>query len=174
MDRFLTFLYICNPIFSQFNLKLTNNEHIIIRKAFETDLQSVYDLIHELAVFEKQPQEPTNLFMDFVQDFMSGCFEIFIATSEEEVLGMTLFHDAYSSWKGRILYLDDFVIKESHRGKGIGKLLFEAYLEEGKKRNVKQFRWHVLDWNQSAIEFYKKYNSSFDNEWITCKILINN
>ncbi|MBX7226525.1 MAG: GNAT family N-acetyltransferase [Chitinophagales bacterium] len=153
---------------------MTKSNHIITRKALESDLEGVYQLIHELAVYEKQPSEPTNTFEDFTQDFKDAYFEVLIAISEEEIVGIALFHDAYSSWKGRMLYLDDFVIKENQRGNGIGKLLFDAYLVEGQKRKVKQFRWHVLNWNAPAIKFYEKYNCSFDDEWITCKLMDNN
>lgn len=149
---------------------MTNNQNITIRKGIKSDLNAVYELIHELAVYENEPSEPSNPFLDFEQDFEENCFELLLAEQDKEIIGITLFHAAYSSWKGKTLYLDDFIIANKHRGKGIGKILFDNLIELGKKRKVKQIRWHVLDWNEPAIEFYKKYPCSFDAQWITCKI----
>lgn len=149
---------------------MQNFQDITIRLGEQKDLKAVYALIHELAVFEHEPNEPSNLFSDFEIDFAQNCFELLVAELGGEIIGITLFHAAYSSWKGRMIYLDDFVISKTHRGKGIGKQLFDSFIEIGKKRNINQLRWHVLDWNDIAIDFYKNYHCTFDEQWITCKL----
>ncbi len=149
---------------------MTKKEEIIIRIGTKTDLKAVYGLIHELAIYEHEPNEPSNPFMEFEKDYENACFELIVAEFNKQIIGITLFHPAYSSWKGRTLYLDDFIISADFRGAGIGKLLFDYFIEEGKKRSVNQIRWHVLDWNEPAIGFYKKYPCTFDSQWITCKL----
>jgi GNAT superfamily N-acetyltransferase len=96
----------------------------------------------------------------------------FVACIEDEVIGFALYYIRFSTWKGQRMYLEDLLVTAKHRDKGIGKLLFEALIEEAKKKNLNAICWQVLDWNEPAINFYKKYNTSFDDEWLNgCLVL---
>ncbi|MBC8475074.1 MAG: GNAT family N-acetyltransferase, partial [Bacteroidetes bacterium] len=93
-----------------------------------------------------------------------------VAEVENIVVGFALYYTGYSTWKGRTLYLEDFLVSENHRGRGIGKLLFDAVVLEAKKRDVKRMDWQIIDWNEPAINFYKKYNATLDGEWINGRL----
>lgn len=146
---------------------------INIRKAVKDDCQSMMQLIKELAVYEKAPEEVTVSFDHFVK---SGFGErpvwwAFVAEVDEKVVGFALYYIRYSTWKGQRLYLEDILVNEPYRGKGIGKLLFDRLLEEVKEKRFSGMVWQVLDWNEPAINFYKKYTGvNFDNEWVNCSL----
>ena len=146
---------------------------INIRKAVKDDCQSMMQLIKELAVYEKAPEEVTVSFDHFVE---SGFGEkpvwwAFIAEVDEKVVGFALYYIRYSTWKGQRLYLEDILVNEPYRGNGIGKLLFDRLLEEVKEKKFSGMVWQVLDWNEPAINFYKKYTGvNFDNEWVNCSL----
>ena len=143
---------------------------ISIRRSTNEDLPQVLALIHELAVYEKAPDE-VNVTLDILQnDAENGLFRIFMAEEEGRFVGMALYYFGYSTWKGKMMYLDDLVVTESHRKKGVGKLLFDALIEEAKVEGAQQVRWHVLDWNEPAIKFYEKIDAELDPEWITGKM----
>ena len=145
-------------------------DNIRIRPATEADLPAVHALMYELAEYEKEPEAVFTTPQEYLEDFRSGLFESHVAEMDGRIVGMTLFYMAYSSWKGKMLYLDDFVVTESHRRFGVGQMLFDAFVEEGRNRGCRLVKWQVLDWNAPAIQFYKKYNSNFDGEWINCKL----
>ena len=145
---------------------------ITIRKATKNDLSEVLSLIKELALFEKQPQEVTITLEQLEQDGFGEhpLYWIILAVENGEILGMSFYYIRYSTWKGRCLYLEDLVVKEKYKQQGIGKLLFEATLKEAKKMDAKLMNLQVLDWNEPAIQFYKKFNAELDDEWINGKI----
>jgi len=145
---------------------------ITIRKATKNDLSEVLSLIKELALFEKQPQEVTITLEQLEQDGFGEhpLYWIILAEENGEIVGMSFYYIRYSTWKGRCLYLEDLVVKEKYKQQGIGKLLFEATLKEAKKMDAKLMNWQVLDWNEPAIQFYKKFNAELDDEWINGKI----
>lgn len=145
---------------------------ISIRKAIKNDLPEVLSLIKELALFEKQPQEVTITLEDLENDGFgtNPLFWIILAEKNNEIVGMSFYYIRYSTWKGRCLYLEDLVVKEAFKKQGIGKLLFEATINEAKKMNAKLMTWQVLDWNEPAINFYKKFNAELDGEWLNGKI----
>ncbi len=146
---------------------------INIRKAVKDDCQSMMQLIHELAAYEKAPDEVTVSFNHFVE---SGFGEkpvwwAFVAETDEKVVGFALYYIRYSTWKGQRLYLEDILVNEPFRGKGIGKLLFDQLLKEVEEKKFSGMVWQVLEWNEPAINFYKKYNGvNFDNEWVNCSL----
>lgn len=143
-----------------------------IRSAHPQDLAQVYDLIKELALYENEPNEPTVSLKEFTQDGSGEHpkYRVIVAEEEHKIIGIALYYLGYSTWKGKMLYLDDLVVRKAHRQRGIGQLLFQELIEKAKEHQVNQMRWHVLDWNQPAISFYNKLNASLEAEWITCKL----
>lgn len=145
---------------------------IIIRTAERKDCSRMLELITELAVYEKAPDEVTVTLKHFEE---SGFGEnpvwwARVAEENNHILGFALYYIRYSTWKGQRMYLEDFIVTEEARGKGIGKLLFDRLIEEAKEKNFSGMMWQVLEWNEPAINFYRKYNVDFDNGWINCSI----
>lgn len=147
-------------------------KNIEISKAMPEDLQGIYTLIKELAIYEKEPDEPANSFDSFYDEGTceSPFYKAFVAKDGVEVVGAAVYYYGYSTWKGKMIYLDDLIVRSSHRRMGIGKLLINELIKEGVLNGVNQLRWHVLDWNTPAIEFYKTLNASLDSSWITVKV----
>lgn len=145
---------------------------ITIRKAEAGDFEAIYGLVKELAIFENEPDEPSNPLKKFVEEGTAKQprFQVLVAEEEGNILGIALYYYGYSTWKGSMLYLDDLVVKEAHRKKGIGKRLMDELISIAKEERINQVRWHVLDWNENAINFYKQYPVTFDKTWITVKI----
>ena len=146
--------------------------NIIIRKGEKKDLPGVLALIHELAEFEKAPDAVTNTVALMEEDGFGEkpVFRFHVAELDGKIIGIAVYFVKYSTWKGRGLYLDDIVITEKFRSKGIGKKLFDVYVEEAKKIGAKQLHWQVLDWNVRAIEFYKRLDARIEPEWLDCKM----
>jgi GNAT superfamily N-acetyltransferase len=144
-----------------------------LRPAKESDLPEVLSLIMELATYEKAPEEVTITLDDLKKDGFGErpLFEIIILEEENQIIGMALYFISYSTWKGKCIYLEDIIIRESHRGKGYGKLLFEAVISKSKSFGAKRISWQVLSWNEPAINFYKKYNASVNNEWLNGRLV---
>jgi len=147
-------------------------EGLIIRESTPNDMQAVNDLIHELAVYEKAGEQHINTTEQLIKDGFGDekVFDCIVAELDKKVVGFALFYTSYSTWKGKCLYLEDFLVTEKLRGKGIGKLLFDEVYQIAKQRNVGRFEWQVLEWNKPAINFYKKYNAILDDEWLNGKI----
>ena len=147
--------------------------NITIRKAVKEDCRRMLELIKELAVYEKEPTAVTVSFDHFVE---SGFGEnpvwwAFVADIDGRVEGFALYYIRYSTWKGQRMYLEDLLVTEKLRGLGVGKLLFDQLFEEAKEKKFNGIAWQVLDWNEPAINFYKKLgNVSFDNEWVNCSV----
>lgn len=147
-------------------------ENIIIRKAVKEDCPRLLELVRELAEYEKAPQEVT-VSLEHFSDSGFGPAPVwwaFVAEVDGKVEGFALYYIRYSTWKGQRMYLEDLVVTEKMRGKGLGKLLFDVLLQEMKQRQFKGMVWQVLEWNEPAINFYKKYKADFDPEWINCSI----
>ncbi len=145
----------------------------MVRKGKINDIPSVLDLIKELAHYEKAPGE-VEVTVEQMQRWGFGedaVFEFFVAEIDSKIVGIALYYYKYSTWKGKCLFLEDIIVTEKERGKGYGKMLFEAVAREAKEKRVKRMEWQVLNWNKPAIEFYKKYPSRFDEEWINCKLI---
>ncbi|GEM69626.1 N-acetyltransferase [Sphingobacterium mizutaii NBRC 14946 = DSM 11724] len=145
---------------------------LTIRNAVKADCPRLLELIKELALFENAPDEVTVSMQEFED---SGFGEnpvwwAFVGEYEGEIIGMSLYYIRYSTWKGRRLYLEDIIITESMRGKGFGKDLLDHTIAYAKEQGYSGMMWQVLDWNTPAIDFYKKYNTKFDEEWINVNI----
>ncbi|MBK6929959.1 MAG: GNAT family N-acetyltransferase [Saprospirales bacterium] len=145
--------------------------NIIIRPATEADLPAIHALVYELAVYEKEPEAVVTTPAEYLEDFRKGLFEAQVAELDGRIVGMTLFYMAYSTWRGKMLYLDDFVVQENYRRYGIGQLLFDAFVEEGRRRGCRLVKWQVLDWNEPALDFYRKNNAVIETNWWNGKVL---
>ncbi len=140
-------------------------EDIIIRRAKIEDMAGVLELVKELARYENAEEQVLTTVEDYEKNFLSGLFDANIAVYQDEVVGMVLYFVCWSTWKGRMLYLDDFVVKEELRQLGIGQMLFDELLVEAKRRGCKLVKWQVLDWNEPALRFYKKNEALIEKEW---------
>ena len=146
---------------------------IIIEKAVKEDCEAIMQLVHELAVYEKAPDEISVTIEHFVESGFGAkpMWEAFVAKANGIVKGFALYYIRYSTWKGQRIYLEDLLVTEDMRGKGIGKLLFDELLEQCKSKKYSGLVWQVLDWNEPAINFYKKFEGvKFDSEWVNCSM----
>jgi GNAT superfamily N-acetyltransferase len=145
---------------------------VVVRKSRKEDMEQVLSLIKELALYEKAPEAVTNTVEDMIKDGFGEkpVFFCDVAEVDGKIIGIAIYFVKYSTWKGKGIYLEDLIVTESWRGKGVGKILFDNVMKVSEEMNVKQLHWQVLDWNETAISFYKKYPTEFDSEWINCKL----
>ena len=138
-----------------------------IRPGQKSDLPWVLELIKELALYEKAPQEVTNTLEKMIEDGFGAqpIYGFFVAENDKGIIGLSLYYWRYSSWKGKRLYLEDIIVTEKERGHGIGKMLFDRTMKRALEENCSGMMWQVLEWNEPAINFYKKYGAKLDNEW---------
>jgi GNAT superfamily N-acetyltransferase len=143
-----------------------------IRKGTESDIEQALSLVKELAIYEKAPDEVEVTPVEMLAWGFGAnkIFDFYVAEENDVIIGMALYYFKYSTWKGKCLFLEDIIVTESQRGKGIGKLLFDKIIEVSKETNVRRMEWQVLDWNTPAINFYKKYAATLDGEWINGKL----
>ena len=144
---------------------------VTINLAKEEDIPAIANLIKELAIFEKEPEAVIVTPEILLDDWRKGLFHLFVAHLEEEIIGMALYYTAYSSWRGRMLYLDDLIVTEKHRGIGAGALLLDKVMEEGIRLKARVVKWQVLDWNTPAIDFYEKRGATIERNWWNVKVL---
>ena len=139
----------------------------ILRDALPADMGAVLDLIRELAVFEKEPDAVEITVQDLLSDGFGErpSFHVFLAEKEGEVLGMALFYERYSTWKGKTIHLEDLIVKKAHRGKGIGRALYDKVLKFGNEKGYRRITWEVLDWNTNAIDFYTSTGARILDSW---------
>ncbi|MBL7877607.1 MAG: GNAT family N-acetyltransferase [Cyclobacteriaceae bacterium] len=144
----------------------------MIRAGKWEDLPRVLELIKELAVYERAADKVTNTVAMMEKDGFgpNPVYGFFIAEKDNAIVGLALYYYRYSTWKGKRLYLEDIIVTESFRGKGIGKQLFEVVLKKTLAEKCTGMMWQVLDWNKPAIDFYKKYKANLDSEWINCNL----
>ncbi len=143
-----------------------------IRRAEKKDCARLLELITELAVYEKAPNEVTVTLAHFEESGFGAnpVWWGFVAEVNGHVEGFALYYIRYSTWKGQRMYLEDILVTEKMRGNQLGKKLFDQLIIEAKEKNLAGIVWQVLEWNEPAINFYKKYKANFDGEWINCSI----
>ena len=154
--------------------------NIHIRPALASDCPRILELVNELAEYERAPDEVTVTLEHFMESgfgpnpvwwgFVAVSSSASLSEEKGEIVAFALYYVRFSTWKGQTMYLEDILVTKEMRGRGIGKMLFDRLVEEAKEKKFKRICWQVLDWNEPAINFYKKYNAGFDGEWINCAI----
>ena len=160
-------------------------QNTTIRRAQKEDCPRILELVKELAVYERAPDEVTVSLEHFTDSGfgLKAVWWAFVAETtttiqaenkageiKSEIQGFALYYIRFSTWKGQRIYLEDLLVTNALRGQGIGMLLFDALIKEAKEKNLSAIVWQVLEWNEPAINFYKKLNASFDGEWVNCSI----
>ena len=148
----------------------------IIRRAVREDCPRLMDLVRELALYEKAPEEVTVSLQHFEESGFGDhpVWWAFVAEVNGVVMAFALYYIRYSTWKGQRMYLEDILVTEKMRGKGIGGMLFERLIEEAQEKKLNGIVWQVLEWNEPALRFYQKYHAKFDNEWVNGELKIEN
>jgi GNAT superfamily N-acetyltransferase len=143
-----------------------------IRKGKKEDLPQVLSLIKELAIYEKAPLEVTVTIEELENDSFGAqpIFSFFVAETDHKIVGTAIYFYKYSTWKGKCIFLEDIIVNDAFRGNQIGKKLLEAIILESRRLGAKRLEWQVLDWNEPAINFYKKFDVNFDASWLNCRL----
>lgn len=143
-----------------------------IRIATKSDMSQVLELIKELAEFEKETDAVVITKEDLERDGFSEhpLFKCFVAEMDGHIDGIALFYPRYSTWKGRTLHLEDLVVRGNKRGLGLGSALFKEVIAYGSKQGVRRIEWVVLNWNETAVEFYKKNGALVLSDWDTVQM----
>lgn len=149
-------------------------QEITLRRARREDCARMLELVKELAIYERAPDEVTVTPDHFTESGFgrNPVWWAFVAEMEGKIVGFALYYIRFSTWKGQRMYLEDFIVTDECRGKGIGRLLFDQLIIEAKEKGFNAIVWQVLKWNEPAINFYKKYNATFDGEWYNSAINI--
>lgn len=145
-------------------------QEITIRKGLKKDIPEIVGLVRELAIYEKSEDKMLVGLSTYEEAFDANQFETFIAEDDSQIVGIALYYNRFSTWRGPILYLEDFIVKQEYRRKGLGKLLFERFVKEARDLEYAMCAWQVLDWNQPAISFYDKYDVQYEDCWIDVKM----
>ena len=143
-------------------------QEITTRFATKADIPVIMNLIMELATYEKLPNEVKTREKDFEENWNS--FVVILAENSEETVGMAFMFHCFSTWVGKMCHLEDLVVREKYRRLGIGDILFMAVIDYSNDQKFNRLKWEVLDWNEPAIEFYKKYDAHFEKSWLTCRL----
>ncbi|MEM8999491.1 MAG: GNAT family N-acetyltransferase [Bacteroidota bacterium] len=139
----------------------------IIREARPGDMPAVLQLIRALAAYENELDKVEMTIDALLEDGFGKQkrFHCFVATTGNRVIGIALVFERYSTWKGRVLHLEDLIVEESARGSGVGTALLAEVVKYGKELDVKRISWEVLDWNDPAIKFYESKGAKVMRDW---------
>jgi len=152
-------------------MNLSTNK-TIIRSADETDAEKILELVTELAIYEKAEDQVTATVEDYRSSLSAGKIFCKIAEIEGKVIGIALYYETFSTWRGLMYYLEDFVVSESYRGFGIGQKLMDAFIQDARDANAVLVKWQVLDWNEPAINFYERMGATIEKEWWNGKMFL--
>jgi GNAT superfamily N-acetyltransferase len=141
-----------------------------IRKGGLKDMEAVYRLVVELADYEQAVHEVQTNVRDYEKAFNDRIFEVLVAEYDKQIIGMALYYVTYSTWKGKMVYLEDFVVQSDWRRYGVGQQLFDAFLAASRQMEAKLVKWQVLDWNEPALAFYRKNQAVIEQNWWNCKL----
>ena len=144
---------------------------ITIRKAKGNDMNGIFHLVKELAAYENAENEITINVEYYEKSFENGLFESIVAIENSRIIGTCIYYPTYSTWKGKMLYLEDFVVKEAYRKHGIGQQLYDQLIKIAKSEKYNLIKWQVLDWNEPAVKFYEKNHATIEKDWWNCKII---
>ena len=144
---------------------------MLVRNISPGDIKEVLELIKGLAVYENEPEAVTNTASKLHDDIFTHKYcEAFVAEKDNAIIGFALYYTSYSTWKGPCIYLEDLYILPEHRNAGAGGELFDAVVAKAIERKATRMDWQVLDWNESAIQFYKKKNAALDGGWLNGRL----
>lgn len=141
-----------------------------IRKTKREDLSAVLTLIKELAKFEKELNSVEINLEDLTNDFSDGLFDCLIAEKQGSIIGIALYYNRYSTWKGKTIHLEDLIVTKSERGIGVGKALLNELVLLAKSSNIRRVEWNVLDWNKKAIDFYENVGATILKNWLVVQL----
>lgn len=146
--------------------------NIKIRKAVKNDSMAILNLIQQLADFENEPDEVEVTVADIEKDGFGNqpLFQAFVAEVDNEVVGMALYYYRYSTWKGKTIHLEDLIVSDDMRKKGIGRKLYKAILQQAYIEKVRRVEWVVLDWNTPARDFYLNSGAKILEGWETVQM----
>jgi GNAT superfamily N-acetyltransferase len=145
---------------------------MMVRTATPKDVPAIFSLIQELATYERAPEQVVNTPEQLTLDLFHGqiCEALVACNDQDQIVGFALFYTSYSTWKGRCLYLEDFYVLEAERKQGYGQALFDEVVSIAKDRGVKRMDWQVLEWNHTALNFYRRNQATLDPEWINGRL----
>lgn len=144
---------------------------MVIRKATKDDLSGIYQLVTDLAIYEKEPNAVKATLQDYQTAYDEDLISAHVAEKDGSLIGMALYYMTFSTWRGHMLHLEDFYVSEQHRSSGTGQKLFDAYIAEAKSRGCKMVKWEVIDWNVKAIKFYERNGATIEKQWWNGKII---
>jgi len=144
----------------------------IIRSADEKDADAILALVKELAIYENAEDQVTATVEDYQSSLKERKIFCKVAEIDGQIVGIALYYETFSTWRGLMYYLEDFIVSEKYRGHGIGQLLMDAYLKEAKNAGAVLVKWQVLDWNDPAVNFYKKMGATIEKEWWNVKMFL--
>jgi GNAT superfamily N-acetyltransferase len=146
--------------------------NISVQKANVEDLKDIHKMVYELAVFEKEPEAMISTLEEYEEAFDKGLFDSLVAKENGKTVGMALYYMTFSTWKGPMLYLEDFFVLPEYRSHGVGQMLFDSFLNTAKNLGVRLVKWQVLDWNEQAVKFYERNNAVIEKQWWNGKIFL--
>lgn len=147
-------------------------QKLIVRKGKQEDIPQVHQLVGELAEYEHAKDEFICPLNAYIKLFKENNWSFLVAVDGNIIIGACIFYYGFSTWKGKFLYLEDFIVTSNERRKGAGRKLFDQLIKIAVDNNCNLMRWQVLDWNEPAINFYKKYDAQFEKGWVNCKLSI--
>ncbi|MBS0849269.1 GNAT family N-acetyltransferase [Citrobacter sp. JGM124] len=146
---------------------------MIIRQATPNDAQAIYDMIYELAVYEKAPEEVVTTPNEIRESLFAADSktEALICEIAGKIAGYAVFFTSYSTWLGRNgIYMEDLYVSPEFRGHGAGKALLKTIAKYAVERRCGRLEWSVLDWNQPAIDFYLSIGAAAQSEWVRYRL----